>query len=84
MSAGGDLVPQRFERAGGPPRRRKLVAERRGDGIAKVGNGAPEELPARLELRTQTEESERVVTRNIHAMAELLQQRVQRSAAVER
>ena len=84
MSPGGDLVPQRLERAWRPAGRRKVVAERRRHGVAKVGDGASEELPARLELRSQTEESERVVARNVHAVAELVQQRVQRAPAIER
>ena len=84
VSPGGDLVPQRLKRAGRPAGRRKLVAQRRGDCVAKVGNGASEELPARLEFSPETEESERVVARNVHAVAELVQQRVERASAIER
>lgn len=84
MSPGGDLVPQRLERTWRPASRRQLVAERGGDGVAKVGDRAAKQLSARLELRSQTEESERVVARNVHAVAELVKQRVQRATAVER
>jgi catechol 2,3-dioxygenase-like lactoylglutathione lyase family enzyme len=84
VSPGSDLVPQRLERAAGTTRLRNLVAERRRDGVTKVGKGASEELPARLELRAETEESERVVARNIHAAAELVQQRVERAPTIER
>ena len=84
MSAGGDLVPQRLQRAAGPAGRRKRVAEGHSDGVTQLGERAAEELSARLELRPEAEESERVMPGNVHPAAELVQQRVQRAPAIER
>jgi catechol 2,3-dioxygenase-like lactoylglutathione lyase family enzyme len=84
VAPGGDLVAQRLERAAGPTGRWKVVTERRGHGVAQLWQGASEELTAGLELRPETQESEWVVARNVHAAAELVQQRVEGAPTFER
>jgi catechol 2,3-dioxygenase-like lactoylglutathione lyase family enzyme len=83
MPPGRDLIAQRFEGAAWPIRR-KVRSQRRGDSVAQLGQRAAEKLPARLELGAQAKETERVVPRNVEAAAELVQQRVQRAAALRR
>lgn len=84
MSSARDLVPQRFQRAARAVRFRNVVTEGRRDGVAEVREGASEKLTAGLELRAQPQEPERVVTGHVDAVAELVQECVERSTALER
>ena len=84
MAPRRDLVPERFQRASGPIALRKVIAEGGRDGVAEIRERASEELAAGLELRPQAEEAERVVAGDIHAVADLIEERVQGPAALER
>ena len=72
MSSGRDLVPQRFQRAARAVGFRNVVTKGRRDGVAQVRERASEKLTAGLELRAQPEETERIVTGHIDAVAELI------------
>ena len=84
MPSARDLVAQRFQRAARAVGFRDVVTKGRCDGVAEVRERASEKLTAGLELRAQAEETERIVTRHVDAVAELVQKRVERSTALER
>ena len=83
MPPRGDLVPQRFKGTSGPIGQRKVLAQRGRDGIAEVRESASEKLTAGLELRPKSEEAEGVVARDIDAVADLVEQRIEGPPALE-
>jgi hypothetical protein len=83
MTPGRDLVPEAFEGAAWPFWR-KVGAQRGSHGVAQLRQRAAEELATGLEFRTQSKETERVVTRDIQAAAELVKQCVEVPAAIRR
>lgn len=84
MSPGSDLVSQRFEGTSGPVGLREVLPERGRHGVAEVRERASEKLTARLELRPQPEEAERVVAGDVDPMAHLVKQRIERPPALDR
>src|SRR5690349_21795407 len=81
MALLGDLGAQFLEGAGRPVALCDLVAEGGREGVPELLEGAAEQLAGGLELRPQAEEPEAVVTRDVEAAAELVEQQVEARAA---
>lgn len=74
MTLPSDAVPQLPERAPGPLQPASSVAEGGPDRVPELLQRAPEDLPRRLELRSQAEEAEVRVPAHVQAAAELVEE----------
>src|SRR5207248_8801761 len=84
MPAFSDAVAELFQGARRPVRGRQPIAQRRGEGLTQLLQGAAEELAGRLEFGAQPEKAEAVVARDVEAAAELAQQQEQALPALRR